>query len=48
MSKEQKPPVHLLLGKDSYDMVQQKISIMTQEVEQWKEVSFQRHSKYLS
>ncbi len=39
MSKEQKPPVHLLLGKDSYDMVQQKISIMTKEVEQWKEVS---------
>ncbi|PAC29275.1 oxidoreductase [Flectobacillus sp. BAB-3569] len=39
VSNEQNPPVHLLLGKDAYDMVQQKIDFMTKQVEQWKEVS---------
>ena len=36
ISKEAEPPVHLLLGNDAYEMLQNKISILTQESEQWK------------
>jgi len=36
ISKEENPPVHLLLGKDSFDILQSKIDIITKDVEQWK------------
>jgi NAD(P)-dependent dehydrogenase (short-subunit alcohol dehydrogenase family) len=36
ISKEENPPVHLLLGKDSYEMLKNKIGIITNDVEQWK------------
>ena len=36
ISEEKNLPVHLLLGKDAYDLLQNKISIITQDVEQWK------------
>jgi NAD(P)-dependent dehydrogenase (short-subunit alcohol dehydrogenase family) len=37
ISKEENPPVHLLLGKDAYSMLQTKIDIITKDSEQWKE-----------
>jgi NAD(P)-dependent dehydrogenase (short-subunit alcohol dehydrogenase family) len=37
ISEQENPPVHLLLGKDSYDILKKKIEIMTKEVEQWKD-----------
>lgn len=37
VSKEQNPPVHLLLGKDAYDILQSKTDSITKDVEQWKE-----------
>jgi NAD(P)-dependent dehydrogenase (short-subunit alcohol dehydrogenase family) len=37
ISKEKNPPVHLLLGKDSSEMLQNKIDTITKDVEQWKE-----------
>lgn len=37
ISQEENPPVHLLLGKDAYDMLKNKIDIITKDVEQWKE-----------
>ncbi len=36
ISKEENPPVHLLLGKDTFDLLQSKINIITQDVEKWK------------
>lgn len=36
LSKEENPPVHLLLGVDAYDLFQKKINIMTKDAEQWK------------
>lgn len=36
ISKEENPPVHLLLGKDSLEMLQSKMDIITKDVEQWK------------
>ncbi|RRA90329.1 SDR family NAD(P)-dependent oxidoreductase [Paenimyroides viscosum] len=36
ISKEENPPVHLLLGHDAYDILKNKIEIITKEVEQWK------------
>lgn len=36
MSKEDNPPVHLFLGSDAYDVVYQKVGLITNEVEQWK------------
>lgn len=36
ISKEENPPVHLLLGNDSYDILMNKIDIITKDVEQWK------------
>lgn len=33
------PPVHLLLGQDSYDMAIQKMNIVKEEVEVWKDIS---------
>lgn len=36
ISKEKDPPVHLLLGNDSYDMLKNKIEFMAKDVEQWK------------
>lgn len=36
ISKEDQPPIHLLLGKDAYDMLKTKIDIITKDVEQWK------------
>lgn len=36
ISKEENPPVHLFLGNDAYDIVYNKISIITNETEQWK------------
>lgn len=36
ISKEKNPPVHLLLGKDAFDLLQSKINIITQDAEQWK------------
>jgi NAD(P)-dependent dehydrogenase (short-subunit alcohol dehydrogenase family) len=37
ISEQENPPVHLLLGKDSYDILKKKIEIITKEVEQWKD-----------
>lgn len=39
ISKEENPPVHLLLGKDAYDLLQTKTDIITKDAEQWKEHS---------
>lgn len=39
ISKEENPPVHLLLGKDAYDLLQTKTDIITKDAEQWKEYS---------
>ncbi|MBK1442542.1 SDR family NAD(P)-dependent oxidoreductase [Parapedobacter sp. ISTM3] len=36
ISNEDKPPVHLLLGNDAYDILKNKIDIITKDVEQWK------------
>src|SRR5690606_40130945 len=36
ISEEKNPPVHLLLGHDAYDILKNKIEIITKEVEQWK------------
>src|SRR5690606_37421739 len=36
ISKEENPPVHLLLGNDAYDILNNKIDIITKDVEQWK------------
>lgn len=33
------PPVHLLLGQDAYDMTQQKIKALQDELEKWKSVT---------
>lgn len=37
VSKEAQPPVHLLLGSDAYEMLKNKIGILTQQSEQWKD-----------
>ncbi|WP_028298047.1 SDR family NAD(P)-dependent oxidoreductase [Olivibacter sitiensis] len=37
ISKEENPPVHLLLGKDAFDLLQSKINTITEDAEQWKE-----------
>lgn len=37
INQEENPPVHLLLGNDAYDMLKNKINIITKDVEQWKE-----------
>ena len=37
ISEEENPPVHLLLGQDAYDMLQNKIELITRDAEQWKE-----------
>jgi NAD(P)-dependent dehydrogenase (short-subunit alcohol dehydrogenase family) len=39
ISKEENPPVHLLLGKDAYDLLQTKTNIISKDAEQWKEHS---------
>ncbi|MEH6305551.1 SDR family NAD(P)-dependent oxidoreductase [Olivibacter sp. CPCC 100613] len=36
ISKEEKPPVHLFLGSDAYDIVYKKVDFISSEVEQWK------------
>lgn len=36
ISKEENPPVHLLLGNDAYGILKNKIDIITKDVEQWK------------
>jgi NAD(P)-dependent dehydrogenase (short-subunit alcohol dehydrogenase family) len=36
VSKEENPPVHLLLGNDAFGLLQSKINIITQDVEKWK------------
>lgn len=40
MSKEENPPVHLLLGRDSFEILQNKISLITSDAEQWKDYTF--------
>ncbi|SMC45984.1 SDR family NAD(P)-dependent oxidoreductase [Moheibacter sediminis] len=37
ISKEKNPPVHLLLGSDAYEMMKNKIDILTKDAEQWKD-----------
>jgi NAD(P)-dependent dehydrogenase (short-subunit alcohol dehydrogenase family) len=37
ISKEAQPPVHLLLGSDAYDILNNKIEIITKDAEQWKD-----------
>lgn len=37
ISEQEKPPVHLLLGSDAYGMLKNKIDIITNDAEQWKE-----------
>jgi len=36
VSEAENPPVHLLLGPDAYDILQNKMKIITKDVEQWK------------
>src|SRR5690606_36791815 len=36
ISQEENPPVHLLLGGDAYDILKNKIEIITKDVDQWK------------
>ncbi|EJL75900.1 SDR family NAD(P)-dependent oxidoreductase [Chryseobacterium populi] len=36
VSKEQHPPVHLLLGTDAYKMLQNKVGILKKDTEEWK------------
>ncbi|WP_345988503.1 SDR family NAD(P)-dependent oxidoreductase [Chryseobacterium sp. Chry.R1] len=36
ISKEAQPPVHLLLGNDAYDILKNKINMINQDAEQWK------------
>ncbi len=36
VTKEENPPVHLFLGNDAYDMLYNKINIITNEAERWK------------
>ncbi len=37
ISKEENPPVHLLLGNDSYNILKNKTAIITNAAEQWKD-----------
>ncbi|MFD2036713.1 SDR family oxidoreductase [Belliella marina] len=37
ISKLENPPTHLLMGEDAYDMLQNKIKILTEESEKWKD-----------
>lgn len=37
ISEEENPPVHLLLGRDAYDMLKNKIELISKDAEQWKE-----------
>lgn len=37
ISETTDPPVHLLLGEDAYNMLQNKINIITKDAEQWKD-----------
>src|SRR5690606_10416297 len=36
ISKEDNPPVHLLLGTDAYDMAKNKADLLNKDIEQWK------------
>ncbi len=36
ISKEENPPVHLLLGKDAFEILQSKMDTITKDVEKWK------------
>jgi NAD(P)-dependent dehydrogenase (short-subunit alcohol dehydrogenase family) len=36
VSEAENPPVHLLLGQDAYDILKNKIDIITKDAEQWK------------
>lgn len=36
VTKEENPPVHLFLGNDAYDMLYNKINVITNEAERWK------------
>ncbi|MFC0778608.1 SDR family oxidoreductase [Flavobacterium sp. HJSW_4] len=36
ISKESDPPVHFFLGNDAYDVVYEKVNLITNQVEQWK------------
>lgn len=36
VSEADQPPVHLLLGQDAYDILKNKIDLITKDVEQWK------------
>jgi NAD(P)-dependent dehydrogenase (short-subunit alcohol dehydrogenase family) len=40
ISKEENPPLHLLLGNDSYDLLKNKIDFITKEAELWEEYTF--------
>lgn len=37
ISKEDNPPVHLLLGADAYEMMKKKMDILNDDVQQWKD-----------
>lgn len=39
MSNEEKPPLHLFLGQDAYDLAIQKMKAVKDELEHWKEAS---------
>ena len=39
VSEDQNPPLHLFLGEDAYNMANQKIASVQNELGQWKEVS---------
>ncbi|MBD1426054.1 SDR family NAD(P)-dependent oxidoreductase [Sphingobacterium arenae] len=36
ISKEDTPPVHLVLGSDAYDMAKNKADLLNKDIEQWK------------
>lgn len=40
VSQLDNPPVHLVMGADAYEMVQQKINLLQEETEKWKELTF--------
>ena len=40
LAEDPSPPVRLFLGSDAYDRAKAKIDLLTQELEQWKELTF--------
>jgi len=39
LAESEQPPLHLYLGKDAYNRASEKLKVMTQEIEDWKELT---------